>query len=157
MNIIDVTDLPQTIRDAVDADTLGLLVAGLNAKALRVAPCLAAEDVEQGVIDEARLILLGTVKRWAESGSGAYSQQTAGPFSVSVDTRQRGGGYSMWPSEEDALRNLCGDSADRSVFTVDTAPAGYGVHALTCSLRFGALYCSCGADLTNYQYPLYGA
>jgi hypothetical protein len=24
-----------------------------------------------------------------------------------------------------------------------------------CSINFGALYCSCGADLTNYEYPLY--
>jgi hypothetical protein len=24
-----------------------------------------------------------------------------------------------------------------------------------CSVNFGALYCSCGADLTNYEYPLY--
>lgn len=157
MSIIDVGDLPQSIRDVIALDTLHLLVTGLNAKAVRVAPCLADDDVPSGVMAEARLILLGTMKRWAEAGSGAYSQQTAGPFSVSVDTRQRGGGYSMWASEEDALRKLCGDSADRSVFTIDTAPAGYGVHADTCSLRFGALYCSCGADLTNYTVPLYGA
>lgn len=122
MSIIDATDLPQSVRDAVDADTLALLVAGLNAKALRVAPCLAGEDVDFRVIDEARLILLGTVKRWAESGSGAYSQQTAGPFSVSVDTRQRGGGYSMWPSEEDALRNLCSEGSAGGAFMVDMTP-----------------------------------
>jgi hypothetical protein len=28
-------------------------------------------------------------------------------------------------------------------------------HAEICALAFGALYCSCGADLTNYEYPLY--
>lgn len=28
-------------------------------------------------------------------------------------------------------------------------------HMPWCSLMFGALYCSCGADLTNYEYPLY--
>lgn len=30
-----------------------------------------------------------------------------------------------------------------------------GNHAEICALAFGAAYCSCGADLTNYEYPLY--
>ena len=121
MSIIEVIDLPQSIKDAIDADTLALIVAGLNAKAERVAPCLA-DDPAQGVVDEARLILLGVVKRWAEAGSGAFSQQTAGPFSASMDTRQRTG-YNLWPSEVEALQSLCPDStADRTAFTIDTAP-----------------------------------
>ena len=32
---------------------------------------------------------------------------------------------------------------------------GSGVHQPWCNLAFGAAYCSCGADLTNYAYPLY--
>ena len=32
---------------------------------------------------------------------------------------------------------------------------GAGAHQPWCSLAFGAIYCSCGADLTNYDYPLY--
>lgn len=28
-------------------------------------------------------------------------------------------------------------------------------HMPWCNLAFGALYCSCGSDLTNYEYPLY--
>lgn len=156
MNIIDLADLPQSIKDAIDASTLALIVAGLNAKAKRVAPCLAEAD-DQDVINEARLILLGTIKRWAEAGSGAFQQQTAGSFSVTTDTRQKTSGYNLWPSEVEALQSLCSETTERTVFTVDTAPAAYGVHADTCSLRFGALYCSCGADLTNYAYPLYGA
>jgi hypothetical protein len=28
-------------------------------------------------------------------------------------------------------------------------------HMPWCAAMLGALYCSCGADLTNYQYPLY--
>lgn len=35
-------------------------------------------------------------------------------------------------------------------------PSDYrSAHMPWCSLAFGALYCSCGADLTNYEYPLY--
>jgi len=32
---------------------------------------------------------------------------------------------------------------------------GTGAHQPWCNLAFGALYCSCGADLTNESYPLY--
>ena len=32
---------------------------------------------------------------------------------------------------------------------------GYSAHQPWCNLAFGALYCSCGADLTNETYPLY--
>lgn len=35
-------------------------------------------------------------------------------------------------------------------------PSGYGSpHMPWCALAFNALYCSCGADLTNYEYPLF--
>lgn len=46
--------------------------------------------------------------------------------------------------------------ADTTTRAFSITPSGYGsVHMPWCSLAFGALYCSCGADLTNYQYPLY--
>lgn len=46
-------------------------------------------------------------------------------------------------------------SSSSGAFGIDTY-GGSGVHAAMCSLNFGALYCSCGADLTNYAYPLFG-
>lgn len=39
-------------------------------------------------------------------------------------------------------------------FGIDTAGSST-VHADICALHFGAIYCSCGADLTDYRYPLY--
>lgn len=39
-------------------------------------------------------------------------------------------------------------------FTVDLAPTSLIVHAFTCSIYFGATYCSCGADIAGY--PIYG-
>ena len=39
-------------------------------------------------------------------------------------------------------------------FTIDTIGA-VSVHSEVCALYFGALYCSCGADLTNYTHPLW--
>ena len=36
-----------------------------------------------------------------------------------------------------------------------TPSGGTAAHMPWCSVYFGATYCSCGADLTNYEYPLY--
>ena len=102
---------------------------------------------------EAKLVLLGAVKRWVEAGAGSFTQQTAGPFSVSTDTRQRTG-FNLWPSEIQALQAICADGpVGRQAFSVDTAPAGGVYHLARCSLHFGANYCSCGADIAGY--PLY--
>jgi hypothetical protein len=150
--IIQVADLPASLRttELVDA-----MVAGANAKASRVAPCLASTDPPPTAdqLAEARLILIGAVKRWSEAGSGAFQQQTAGPFSVSTDTRQRSG-FNLWPSEIEALQALCSTSGPAAAFAIDTAPGNVSQHSPLCALNFGALYCSCGADLTGGA-PLY--
>lgn len=46
-------------------------------------------------------------------------------------------------------------SESTGAFSIDTTAVG-SVHAAMCALNFGATYCSCGADLTNYAYPLFG-
>jgi hypothetical protein len=159
MAIIEKTDLPTALQSA---DMVDLMVAGANARAARVAPCLTwtgtpaeepAPTTDQ--LAEAKLILVGAVKRWAESGSGAVSQQTAGPFGMSVDTRQRTG-FNLWPSEINALQDICasGTTSSSGAFSI-TPSGGTSAHMPWCSLMLGANYCSCGADLTNYQYPLY--
>lgn len=38
-------------------------------------------------------------------------------------------------------------------FTIDMTPSDMTIHAATCSLAFGALHCSCGADIAGY--PLF--
>ena len=102
--IIAVDDLPEDMRSK---DLVAEMVAGANAKASRVAPCLDSTDPppSDGQLAEAKLILLGAVKRWTEAGAGSFQQQTAGPFSMSTDTRQRSG-YNLWPSEIEALHGL---------------------------------------------------
>lgn len=207
---IEVVDLPASLQGA---DMVADMVAGANAKASRVAPCLIdptstawaattayAEGeqvtlgpgqflevtvagtssltqpvipsafggtVEDGTVTwkrigptsdqlaEARLVLLGAVKRWAEAGAGAVQSQTAGPYGMTVDTRQRTG-FNLWPSEIESLQDICAVSDDNSgkAFSVDTAPSLSGIHAETCSLNFGATYCSCGADIAGF--PLFG-
>lgn len=132
MPIIVVNDLPQSVKDAFEADELADIVAGLNAKAERVAPCLTGTDPapSESQLAEAKLILLGTLKRWAEAGAGALTQhsQTAGPFTTSdsYDTRQRTG-YNLWPTEIAQLQDLCGASGGSGrAFEVDTMPADAG-------------------------------
>lgn len=149
--IIAVDDLPEDMRSK---DLVAEMVAGANAKASRVAPCLDSTDPPPtaGQLAEAKLVLLGAVKRWVEAGAGAFQQQTAGPFSVSTDTRQRSG-YNLWPSEIEALQDLC-STGSADAFSVDTAPGCTLNHSPICALVFGAAYCSCGADLTGAG-PLY--
>lgn len=148
--------------DDVASHTSGLsesdvatLVDGINAKASRVAPCLAGNP-SSDLLAEARLVLIGAVKRWAESGSGAFSQQTAGPWSVSTDTRQKVSGYNLWPSEIDALRELCaGESEPTRAFSIRPQGATWmGRHVDWCNLFMGGTSCSCGVNLTHSE-PLY--
>lgn len=154
MAIILAVDLPAAIQSH---ELVSAMVAGANAKASRVAPCLVATDPppSEGALDEAKLILLGAIKRWVEAGSGALQSQTAGPFSAVQDTRLRTG-YNLWPSEIEALQAVCssGGSVGGKAFSIRPSRT-VGNHVLWCALAFGALYCSCGSDLANFEYPLF--
>ena len=158
--IIAVSDLPASIQST---DTIEAMVDGANARASRVAPCLgwdgSTEDQPTPTPDqlaEARLVLMGAVKRWVESGSGALSQQTAGPYGMQVDTRQKSSGYNLWPSEIEALQAICSSGSETSSGAFSIRPGGTSsAHMPWCAVNMGATYCSCGADLTNYEYPLY--
>jgi hypothetical protein len=131
--IIEVTDLPTALQSADTVDTMiETMVAGANARASRVAPCLTWDGTETDKpaptadqLAEARLVLVGAVKRWAEAGAGAFQSQQAGPFGMQVDTRQRTG-YNLWPSEIEALQDICSSTAGRA-YEVDTMPTSAGV------------------------------
>lgn len=151
--IITVSDLPAALQNA---ELVAEMVAGANAKASRVAPCLDSTDPaptpEQ--LAEAKLLLLGAVQRWVEAGSGAFTQQSAGPFAMSTDTRQRRG-FNLWPSEIRDLQAICSAGAGaREAWSLDTSPTGaYALHLPWCNVAFGATYCSCGADIAGE--PIY--
>lgn len=128
------------------------MIADAMAIATLIAPCIATDDFAHP--DAAKAIIRGAVLRWNEAGSGALQQETAGPFSGTLDTRQiRRGMY--WPSEITQLQDLCKDEQISVAFSIDTLPAFATGHAEICSLNFGAQWCSCGAVLTNGIYPLY--
>lgn len=131
MSIIDVDDLPSSVTEDVDAATLTIMLAGANAAAGRIAPCLVATDPlpSSEQVDEAKLVLLGAIVRWSRAGSGGVQvvQQGAGPYQqmTTTDTTVRAG-YKLWPSEITQLQQICaGDPAPRA-FEVDTMPADAG-------------------------------
>lgn len=150
--IITVGDLPSSIQAH---EMVATLVAGANAKASRVAPCLISTDPEPSPdqLAEAMMVLIGAVKRWAEAGAGSLQAQTAGPFGMTVDTRQRAG-YNLWPSEITDLQAICSTGpTGRQAFSVDTAPLCGSDHLPWCDINMGALDCSCGVLLAGY--PIY--
>jgi len=129
--IITTDDLPASLQTN---ELVDVLVAGANARASRVAPCLVSEDPAptDDQLAEARLVLIGAVKRWADAGPGALSAQTAGPFSQALDTRQRTG-FNLWPSEIEGLQDICrsaGDAGTGRAFEIDTMPTDAGVYGV---------------------------
>lgn len=145
--IITPDDLPSAVQTAA-GELLAQMVAGANAKASRVAPCLASIDPAptDDQLSEAMLVLIGAVTRWTQAGAGAFVQQSAGPFAITTDSRQRSG-YNLWPSEISDLQAICKDGGERVPFAVDTVTCG-GAHSPVCSVYFGGA-CSCGAVIAG--------
>lgn len=122
--------------EAMIADALGM--------AKLVAPCITDEDFAHP--DAAKAVLRGAILRWHEAGSGAYQQQQAGQFSVTMDTRQARR-VMFWPSEIEQLQAMC--YSNSGAYSIDTVDCPTVQHADICTLNFGGLYCSCGAVLTQ--------
>lgn len=142
------TDLePFAVIDPIKAQAM---IDDAIARAAMVAPCIMEDTFESAAA--AKAIIRGAVLRWNDAGSGALQQETVGPFSQSIDTRQTRRGMFL-PSEIDELKSLCGTPTTGKAFAVDTVSTT-SVHADVCSLVWGALYCSCGADL-SLAWPLW--
>lgn len=131
-----------------DAKGLAMIDDAL-AMAAVVAPCIIDEDFVYAAA--AKAILRGAILRWNEAGTGALTQQGAGPFQVSYDNRNPRKSL-FWPSEIKQLQDLCAESGQGGAFTIDLLGLS-DIHADICALRFGANYCSCGADIAGF--PIY--
>lgn len=139
----------------IEAAMLAAMIADVTAMAVLVAPCLKDEaELSEEQRAAAKAVLRGAVLRWNDSGAGAFQSQTAGPFTVQMDTRQQRRG-AFWPSEIEQLQGICSDGTTGGAFAVDTAPGFAGIrHAPTCSIYFSSTWgCSCGADIAGY--PIY--
>jgi len=135
-------EIPEAKAQAMIDDALAL--------AATVAPCITDDGFAHDAA--ARAILRGAILRWQDAGTGALSSQTAGPFGVSLDTRQQRRSLFL-PSEIEQLQKLC-QGASAGAYAVDTVGTSTVRHADICALRFGATYCSCGALLTGGE-PLW--
>ena len=144
----------------IPEDQATAMIEDALAMAVLAAPCLSDGQLDPKYAAAAKAVIRGAILRWHEAGNGALTQrqQTAGPFSQneSYDTRSQRRGM-FWPSEIAQLQDICrqaGDVTPNAAFSFRLGGAS-SPHVPWCNLHFGATYCSCGADLTNYQYPLY--
>lgn len=154
----------QTIRPDINTTSGAALVTSANAQAAVVAPAIleAVFLQDEARVESLKTILRSAVLRWDDMSHGNTALSTfsraAGPLSETntFDTRQPGG-LTLWPSEEARIRDLV-DVDGRGAFTINTVPLDGGdPHRPWCSVKFGSPFCSCGAILTNYIYPLYEA
>lgn len=154
---ITTSDLePFAIIPAVKA---AAMIEDAEAMSILTAPCLP--DLLTVPVDELpadlvrrlaklaalKAILRAAILRWFDSGSGAVASQTAGPFGQTLDTRVSRKSM-FWPSEIEQLQGLCQTGETGKAFAVDTVSI-VAYHLPWCSINFGALYCSCGADINN--------
>lgn len=132
-----------------DAETL---IDDAEALAILSAPCIENPELAPMKRKAVVAILRGTIMRWNDAGNGVASQQSAGPFSMTVTPQVRRN--SFWPSEITDLQKVCKGADSGKAYSVDTMP-GASSHSPYCSVVFGALYCSCGADIGGSDGPLY--
>lgn len=149
------SDLDGFVED-IEVTKAQTMIADAHALAALAAPCLNDPDrtLTEQQIAAVRAILRGAIVRWHESGSGALQAESIGSYSYTVDARAPRRGL-FWPSEIEQLRSICADAdAASGAFAIDTVSWLTPRHADICALRFGALYCSCGAVLSGAE-PLW--
>lgn len=110
--LLSTGDIGADVAGRVSPSVLAMMVAGANAAAHRVAPCLKDEPTPDQIA-EAKLTLLSAVTRWITDGPGmSGSSEAAGPMSRSVTPPpQRASGYRLWPSEIGDLQAICKSGA----------------------------------------------
>lgn len=92
------------------------------AMATLVAPCLTDDSLTADQAAAAKAVIRRAILRWNDAGTGAMTQQGAGPFQVSFDTRQKHTNL-FWPTEITQLQELCRDGdAGTQAFTINTTP-----------------------------------
>lgn len=70
---------------------------------------------------------------WNDAGSGVVSQQVAGVYQQTVDTRQKRRNM-FWPSEITDLQKICSQGSG-AAFSIDTAPAPMAFRSRPAHLR----------------------
>lgn len=100
----------------IPAAKAAAMIADALAMAAQAAPCILDSDFAHP--DAAKAVIRGAILRWHAADSGAITQQTAGQYSMTIDSNTRRNGM-FWPSEIRDLRRLCASSGSRRVYTTD--------------------------------------
>lgn len=139
-------DIPTAKAEALidDAETF----------AVQAAPCLSdPSSLTEQQRKLVRTVLRRAVLREADSATGAKTQETAGIYSYTVDTRRAASASFLLPEEEDILRGICGGDAHSTAFSIDMNPRSTSMHYPWCNVMFGSALCSCGVSIAGY--PIY--
>ncbi|OZF05244.1 hypothetical protein CH302_01065 [Rhodococcus sp. 15-2388-1-1a] len=117
---LDLDDIRPFVQN-LDEAKAELMIADViaAASAPKVAPCIVDEEFLYPA--QAKAILRSAVLRWNDSGTGAVTQMSAGPFQGTIDNRTERKRL-LWPSEIADLRELCGLTKTGRAFTIDTTP-----------------------------------
>lgn len=107
------SDLDGSLAEEMIEDAIAM------ASAPWVAPCIVSGDFAYP--KQAKSIIRGAILRWADAGTGAVTQQSAGSFQQTIDNRTERKRM-FWPSEITDLQRLCGRARSGRAFTIDTTP-----------------------------------
>lgn len=137
----------------VEEATAEAMIADAVATAERVAPCIMEDDFAYP--DAAKAVIRGAILRWIDSINSATTTERAGQVSITTEANKPRRTVMFIPNEINQLQDLCRSSSS-DAFTFDTAPIGAGMgHSIWCSLGLGGDTCSCGANLTRGEFPLW--
>lgn len=143
-------DIPPDKAQAMCDDAMAL--------AAFYAPCILDPRFEYEAA--ATAIIRRAILRANEAGTGAITSQTAGVFSVGIDSRV--GQNGMFTDKEiEQLQLMCADpnavkNGAGTAWGYDTIPTGtVQQHAEVCCKTFNEPHCSCGANLTKTGQPLW--
>lgn len=109
-------------------------------------------------VDDLRDVEVAAVLRKIANPSN-FTSVTRSIDDATLTTRREGPAVNGDPlalTDDEWSTLLPTTAAASGAFTVDSVGMASN-HLPWCALNFGATYCSCGADLTAYQYPIYEA
>lgn len=161
-DLVPFADIEPAKADAmiVDAESMAVLTAPCLADLVTAPPDeTPAEQVTRlAKLAAVKAILRGAILRWEEAGSGATSSlnQQAGPFGQQQSFTPAARKSMFWPSELEQLQGICSDGEQGKAYAIETVagPTIPDQHSPFCNLRFGANWCSCGADIGG-GFPIY--
>lgn len=108
--------------DAAQTERAVQMIEDVTAIAVQVAPGLGLVTASAGALAAARAILSQAVIRNLKSDNGQLASQSAGPFTMTLDTRNRDGWSLLTKTERSQLVSLSGQRAIRSFRLASTEP-----------------------------------